>query len=62
MLGQQIVFLKVMVGDVGMITPPSSSPPPLPQVGAETRHKRAVVIEPIWDAAVNCDQIICQGY
>ena len=47
MLGQQIVFLKVMVGDVGMITPPSSSPPPPPQVGAETRHKRAVVIEPI---------------
>ena len=46
MLGQQIVYLKVMVGDVGMITPPSSPPPP-PQVGAETRHKRAVVIEPI---------------
>ena len=47
MLGQQIVFLKVMVGDVGMITPPSSPPPHPPQVGAETRHKRAVVIEPI---------------
>lgn len=44
MLGQQIVFLKVMVGDVGMITPPSSLPPKIyPKKASQKRNKETQI-------------------